>query len=391
MKCNRALWNAKTGKQIFSQRDIWRWTRALAFSVDGDQLFFGGQNGITEISSETGEYISETGVYAVDAILGNDGTNLFLTDDMGPNQIYDLSTGNGQEFPICEVYLAGADDAGACPMGIITIFDLATGEILNNLHTGVEGSELADLFGLSPDGNFLAYYGETDIQILDTQTAKIKTLDFADFQTAQVGLARIDGSEKYVAAVPSQSGQIGIYDLETGSIIRTLKLECCAISGFAFAPDQRTAATIADKKILNLWDLQSMAPIYEAKLGADFSGPIAFSPDGLSIFTTHIAEDYISEFNLQTRRALKHGKNSYAYDYADPFAVENYHFNSQGNLVVLGYDANRPMIKDIRTDEKIIIPFEAVADPDFVKSSLRSVLMTHTSQWEILMESLSGT
>ena len=51
------LWNAKTGRQIYSQRNIYFTTIALLFSSDGEQLIFGGR-GVKVIETKTGSEIS---------------------------------------------------------------------------------------------------------------------------------------------------------------------------------------------------------------------------------------------------------------------------------------------------------------------------------------------
>jgi len=60
------------------------------------------------------------------------------------------------------------------------------------------------------------------------------------------------------------------------------------------------------------------------------------------------------------------------YVYADPYAVENYHFNSFGNLVTLGYEKNAgdyyPSFKDEVKDEEIIFPYNAYPDPLFIEA-----------------------
>lgn len=252
------------------------------------------------------------------------------------------------------------------------IFDLMSVKELQSIDIDVNASDLGDMFVLSPNSKFLVYYGKTGVNIIDVKTGmQITTIQMTDFGIAQAGIIEVDGVEKYAVAALAYSGQVNIFDIQTGELIRTLKLDCCEIKGFNFAPDHKTFATV-DTSNLRLWDLQKGEVVFEVNLKENFSGPIAFSPNGLSVFLTHIAEDYILELDLQSRKTINHGDNSYAYDFADPFAVENYHFNDAGNLIIFGYEKNnernQPAFQDVKTKDKIILPVDLKIDPDFIEA-----------------------
>jgi WD40 repeat protein len=376
------LWDAKTGRQIYSQHDIWFSTSALTFTTDGKQLFFGG-GGVSVIETRTGKkiagYTSETPRIstAIDApydfIFNKDSTHLFVTSFEESSEIFDITTKTQKPFSLCDTYLTSNGTYGACSKdNNISIFDLINGEELQRVSIDVEASSLGDMFVLSPDGNFLVYYGKTGVNIIDIKTKeKIMGISLTDFGITEAGIIEIDGIKKYAIATLTYSGQVEIYDIQTNEILRTLKLDCCEIKGFDFAPDQRTFATIETKN-LKFWDLQSGKVIYETDLEDDFSGPITFSPDGRSIFLTHNPERYILELDLQSGKTINRGNNSYAYDYADPFAVGNYHFNGLGNLIVFRYERNnegqQPSFQDVKTKAKITLPIDIEIDPDFIEA-----------------------
>ena len=222
------------------------------------------------------------------------------------------------------------------------------------------------LFALSPDGKFLTYYGKYGVYVLETETgSKIKTLDFTDFTRAQAGMIDIDGSRKYAVAEISSFGRVAIYDLVTGDALRTLNSECCAILSFAFAPDQKTAATVDDGPNLVLWDLQSGKAVYNGTLN-DYKGdPIAFSPDGTSLFFIKEFEGEVLEFVFATGETLWHETDNYGYIRVRPYTNEDVHFNPLGHLVMLGFEDAHPFFEDVKTGSKIVIPFQAIADADF--------------------------
>ena len=57
------------------------------------------------------------------------------------------------------------------------------------------------------------------------------------------------------------------------------------------------------------------------------------------------------------------------YDFSDPFAVDNFHFNSAGNLVALefeiNYEGSKPIYRDLVKNQTVTIPYEAFADSQF--------------------------
>lgn len=376
------LWDAKTGAQIFAERDIWHSTIALTFSSDGAQLFFGGE-GISVIETKTGKRIAwyssgESLISAAidapyDFIFNKDSAKLLVTSLEERSEVFDIATQGRTPFPLCQINLTSNGEFGACSQEQeILIFDLTSGEELQSIDLDISAPALGNMFVLSPDSRFIVYYGRTGINIINIKTKeKVSEIRLTDFGIAEVGIIEVDGTQKYAIATLTYSGQVEIYDIQTSELIRTIKLNCCEVNGFNFAPDQKTFATI-DTKNLRLWDLQTGLIIYEKDLSDNFSGPISFSPDGSSIFLTQIPEGYVLELRLLTGETINQGGNSYAYSFADPFAVENYHFNARGNLVILGFENNNeiyyPLFEDVFSKEKVILPVEIKTDADYIEA-----------------------
>lgn len=364
------LWDAKTGRQIFSHEDIWFTTIALEFTSDGKQLLFGG-GGISIIETETGKEIASYNNEgplvsgAIDApyniVFNNSETKLFISSYSESNEVFDLIRQTNSPFPLCQVYITGNGKIGACSKDQkILIFDLKNGNELESIDIDIDASSLYDMFVLSPDSKFLAYYGKTGINIINLATKeKFTEIALTDFGVAEAGIIEIDGVEKYVVATLTYTGEVEIYDLQTGELIRKLKSDCCEINGFNFAPDRKTFATI-EENLLKFWDLQTGKSIYKIELKLDYSGPIAFSPDGLSVFLTEAKEDHITELDLQSGNITKTGDNAYPYRYADYFAVNNYNFNHLGNFIKLGFQKSNPLpnpsFENVKTGEKIVLP-----------------------------------
>ncbi len=371
------LWDAKTGQQIFAERDIGYTTVALSFSQNGEKLVFGGKRGLSIIESQTGQFIDsyQTDGHIVSAaidvpydfIFNHDNTEIFLTSYQESSETLNFLTQNREPFKLCNFNITRNKDLGACSMEHqILIFDLVNGDELVSIDIDIDASSLGDMLTLSPDSKFLAYYGETGINIIDIETKEgVAKIPMTDFGVAEAGFVKIDGNERYALATLTYSGQVEIYNIQNGKSIKTLKLECCEITGFSFAPDHKSFATI-DTNTLRMWDLQTGKVTYEWDLKNNLSGPITFAPNGLSIFLT---DANILELDLQSGKIINHGQNNYGYSFT---ASEQHHFNGQGNLAVFGFAKNNdwyePYFEDIKTGEKFILPIENKSDYDFIEA-----------------------
>ncbi|MCL4273498.1 MAG: WD40 repeat domain-containing protein [Anaerolineales bacterium] len=376
------LWDAKTGRPLFSQKNIGFFTIGLEFTSDGKHLMF-GDAGISVVETRTGKSIAsfnsgETRISAAldvpyNFIFNNDGTGLYISSYEYSSEFFSLSEQTRKRFPLCDIYLTGNGKIGACPEEQkMLIFDLQNGNELQSIDMDIDASSLGNMFTISPDSKFLVYYGKTGINIINlTTNEKIYEIELTDFGIAETGIIEIDGDEKYVVATLTSAGQVEVFDIQTGELIRKLKSDCCEIKGFSFAPDRKTLATV-EENLLELWDLQTGDNIYMIELERDYSGPIAFSSDGFSVFLTDLIEDYIIELDLQSGVITKQGENSYPYNYGSPYAVNNYNFNSSGNLMLLSYERSdqqyHPSFEDVITKGKIILPVDVIADPDFIET-----------------------
>jgi len=372
------LWDGKTGNQIYVEHDIWYLTLALAFTPDGNRLFFGGREGVEVLDSETGKHVATYATQrpsrpsAIDTpesfVFDQAVTQLFVKSYGEASVVYDLQSQTKKPFSLCGnyAYFFGNVMKGACPNGNeINLFDLATGEIIKNFDVGMNLESWSGILALSPDSHYLVFGDKGNISVLDTKSEQVvKSLKFTSFDVMIAGIVLVDGNEKYVAAVENPSGQISLIDLQSGENVVILALDCCAIGGFAFAPDHKTVATLSGE-ILNLWDLPTQKVIYEEKFEEDYSDTITFSPDGSKIYLTNF-ENYDAEFDLETRVLKSLTRHSYVYDYSDPFAVDNFQFNQSGHLIALefeiSYEGSKPIYRDLVTNQTITIPYEAIAD-----------------------------
>ena len=172
-----------------------------------------------------------------------------------------------------------------------------------------------------------------------------------------------DGS---LAAMSGKGGSITIWDTETGDLKATLKNGKDEVSGFAFSPDGRMAATrnYLDKSVrlwkVGSWELKATLPgrkrNLETKIKSGFTfeeefGPVAFSPDGRWVLSER-EDDVVMVSDVATgqeRMTLKHETRDSGAKEAAKVAL----FGGTRHLLALqtGYSADGRWIFTINGDK----------------------------------------
>jgi len=168
-----------------------------------------------------------------------------------------------------------------------------------------------------------------------------------------------------LAAMSGKGGSITIWDTETGELKATLKNGKEAVSGFAFSPDGRAAATrdYLDKSVrlweVGSWKLKATVPgrkrNLETKVKSSFTfedefGPVPFSPDGGSVLSER-EDDVVTVSDASTgqeRMTLKHDtRDSGVKDTAKMVFGSSPHFL----LLQTGYSADGRWVFTINGDK----------------------------------------
>jgi eukaryotic-like serine/threonine-protein kinase len=239
------VWNAITGREMFTFRGHSAIVCAVAFSPDGQRVASGSWDGTVLIWNASSGHVVYT-------LRGQ------------ADFVYDVAFSPDGKF------LASAHSNGT-----VVLWDPDAGKELRRLRAHkVETEGLA----FSPDSTLLATAGGRDI------TAKLWTLATGEERTLpgeprRVHSVAFSPDGHYVAA--SQGGYVTVCDVANGNPVRSpFHTESSRVFHLAFSRDSRCLATTGWDQIVRLWDARTGRKVAMLRGHAGPVLGVAFSPDG---------------------------------------------------------------------------------------------------------------
>ncbi len=224
---------------------------------------------------------------------------------------------------------------------------------------------------ISPNSELLATIQHGAVIIQNIQSGKeVATLDFNKIDALAVGMVEMAGSEKYLAA--TGGAKIMLWNLDTGELLQTINPEA-SIVALDFSPDHRTLASLDDNGTILIWDLQSGQKTLTFELAGKINKPIKFSPDGLRLILNSGDEQKIVAFNLQTAQLTELNMTSGIQPMTYLSAQKPFFYSSTSHLMSWGYDNaggdSQLALLDFSSDETTRTSYHAVSDmTDFVEA-----------------------
>lgn len=182
----------------------------------------------------------------------------------------------------------------------IKLWDLDTGQLQRTLSE--DSAEVLSV-ALSPDGQILtsgSYATEQAIKIWHLNTDKPRpTLGLA----SKVWSVAPSPDGKTLAS-SSEDGSITIWNMQTGTLRRTLKGHSDTVWSVAISPNGQTLVSGSKDKTIKIWNLQTGALLRTLIGHSDRVRSVAISPDGQTIISSSW-DKTIKIWNLQTGKLLR--------------------------------------------------------------------------------------
>ena len=368
---NVLLWNTKA--KNFERRmdgEIKGFVTQLVYDVKGHIAAMGLRNDGGDIG-DLRVWDASTGkaIFTKEDIRANDGDPIIDVSPEG-DITYTTRESNGftpSDTPTCD-NLPYKDRLLVCiSQRAVNLIDRTTGEQKNALSFSRDLTTAA----ISPNAEFLATIQQGAVIIQDIQRDKeVATLDFNKINALAVGMVDMAGSEKYLAA--TGGARIMLWDLETGELFKTIHPEASTVA-LDFSPDHRTLASLDDNGTILIWDIQSEQKPLAFKLAGKINKPIKFSPDGLRLILHSSDEQKILAFNLQTAQLTELNMSSGIQPVTYPSSQKPFFYSSTAHLMSWGYDNaggdSQMTLLDFTSDETTRTSYRAVSDmTDFAEA-----------------------
>ena len=256
------LWNAQTGmlRRMLKIHPQTHSIESVTFSPDGKVLAGGGYGSVVHLwNAETGEHQNTLGGQYVESV-----TSVAFSVD-------------------------GTTLASANRDKTVQLWDAQTGELRNTL---IGHTDWVNSVAFSPDGTTLASASnDMTIRLWDAQTGELRrtltghqdAVNSVAFSPDGKVLASGSGYIYARDASGSQDKTIRLWDVETGTIRRTLPAQKHKVLCVAFSPDGKVLAASYDDKIIHLWDMQTYTVRRTLEGHTDDIRSVAFSPDGRTL------------------------------------------------------------------------------------------------------------
>jgi WD40 repeat protein len=301
------IWDATTRPEIRTFKEPTASIGRIAFSPDGKRLAGASwkDNTVKVWDARTGQELLSLKGAAGNVAYSPDGKRL-ASSSGNDNTVHVWDAQTGQELRVLKMQsvgsqisvayspdgkrlAAGSWDRSRREAGELKIWDAQTGQELLSLKGG--GNNLT----FSPDGKLLAAgrgpagFGgpggsRSEVKVWDTQTGqelltlKLNRLPIVSMAFSPDCKRLVSNSSPHDMQGPPGTGEVKVWDAQTGHELLTLKGHTSMITSVVFSPDGKRLASLGFwDQTVKVWDAQTGEEFLSLKGGGE---NLTFSPDG---------------------------------------------------------------------------------------------------------------
>jgi WD40 repeat protein len=275
------LWDAATGKELFSRPVVGTNVYGLAFSPDGQTLAFGVSHDVKILDTATGKellWIRNAPQFLFRMAFSPDGRRLAAAagqtgDNPGDIYFWDPKTGKklmvlgGHAESVLNIafsadgkfFVSSSGGTLRTKPGEVRLWDAVTGRGLRTL-----GGHASNVYGVafSPDGRRVASAsgprggpGKGEVKVWEAATGQ-EVLRLAGHATTVYGVVfRPDGR---LLASAGEDGKLVLWDAHSGGAIRSVAAHTGAIYSVCFSPDGKRVATAGRDRTVKVWTVEEV-------------------------------------------------------------------------------------------------------------------------------------
>jgi WD40 repeat protein/serine/threonine protein kinase len=252
-----AVWDAATGRDVFSHRGLGFGVQGVAFSPDGTKLATAG-------AMRLGGYQGELTLW--DAATGG---RLFLKPEPGVNALCVAFSPDGRQIG-AGYGVFNATGGG----GYFKLHDAETGAERLKLPVPAAG---VSAVAFSPDGRRVALAGSGAVGVWDLE-ARAKAVELLGHSQWVYAVAFSPDGAKI--ATGGWDNTVRLWDAATGRQVRAFEGHSSFVRGVAFSPDGARIVSGGEDRSVKLWDAATGRELATFHGHTGFVNSVAFSRDG---------------------------------------------------------------------------------------------------------------
>jgi WD40 repeat protein len=280
------VWDAASGKEVFSLEGHKGDVYSVAVSSDGTRLVSGGHDGVLKVwDLQKGQEVRslvEIPTPVVSVAFSPDGQR--IVGGGATVEIWDARSGRVllkiAHFLVRSVVFSpdGKTIVSGGEDGTLKAWDARTGK---ELHTLKGHTQPVTAVAVSSDGKRIVSASEdSTVRVWDAQTGREVRLLMGHLREVTCVAFRPDG-RAIVSGSPDRT--VKLWDAEQGQKERVLHGHTLDVLGLAFSPDGKRLVSAGWDHTLRVWDVDSGREVLSFKGHKSQVGCVAFRPDGKRI------------------------------------------------------------------------------------------------------------